>query len=443
MDAGALVERKRAGAEHERDEIDALVTGFCAGRVHDDLFTQWLRAIMTTGMSLDETVWLTDAMARSGEQIRWSGVIGTIVDKHSTGGVGDAVSLIAVPLAAACGARVAKLSGRGLGHTGGTIDKLECIPGLRTTLSVKAFKAQVAEVGCAIVSASESLAPADKKMYELRHRTQTVASVPLIAASILSKKIAGGAPYLVIDVKAGRCAFMQTVEAARELAGVLLQVAARLGRTISVLVTDMDSPLASSVGDALELDEALAVLQGHDQGRLYEVALAVAEAMLAIRHAAQPEREPRYDAVLRHALRDGSAYQRFAAMARAQGGNLAAFVRPAEPSLRIDARADGVVRSIDGRAIGEAVAQAQSAGLGTAVGVRLYKREGDGVKKGEPLMGIFGADPAGRLAEGVRETVQLGESAPPRPRAILARLHADPKDGAADLAHSKDVAADL
>ena len=303
-------------------------------------------------MTIDETAWLTDAMAHSGTTISWARAIGTIVDKHSTGGVGDAVSLIAVPLAAACGVKVAKLSGRGLGHTGGTLDKLECIPGLTTSLSIEAFKAQVAEVGCAIVSASQSLAPADKKMYELRHRTQTVASVPLIAASILSKKIAGGAPYLVIDVKAGRCAFMQTVEAARELADVILHVGARLGRTMTVLVTDMDSPLASSVGDALELDEALRVLQGHDEGRLCEAALAVAEAMLAIRHAEQPELEPRYVAVLRHALRDGTAYERFAAMVQAQGGNLAAFERPVDPDIAIEAPESGVVTSVDGRAIG-------------------------------------------------------------------------------------------
>lgn len=426
IDVRGLAERKRAGTQHSRNEIDALVNGYSHGHIDDETFTLWLRAVMAAGMTIEETAWLTDAMGHSGTTISWTRAIGTIVDKHSTGGVGDAVSLIAVPLAAACGVKVAKLSGRGLGHTGGTLDKLECIPGLTTSLSIEAFKAQVVEVGCAIVSASQSLAPADKKMYELRHRTQTVASVPLIAASILSKKIAGGAPYLVIDVKAGRCAFMQTAEAARELADMILHVGARLGRTITVLVTDMDSPLASSVGDTLELDEALRVLQGHDEGRLCDAALAVAEAMLAIRHAEQPELEPRYVAVLRHALRDGTAYERFAAMVHAQGGNLVAFERPVDPEIAIKAAESGVVTSVDGRAIGEAVVAAQSAEKSPRrAGIRLYKREGETVKKGEVLMGVFGSQ-AQALGERVRAAVRIGQLAPQARPVVLARLHANP-----------------
>jgi pyrimidine-nucleoside phosphorylase len=420
-----LIQRKREGGQHSRAEITRLVRGYCDGTIDDETFTHWLTAVTAAGMTIDETAWLTEAMAHSGETIAWDGVVGTVVDKHSTGGVGDAVSLIAVPLAAACGVKVAKLSGRALGHTGGTIDKLECIPNLQTSLSIGAFKSQVAEVGCAIAAASDTLAPADKKMYALRHRTDTVASIPLIAASILSKKIAGGAPYLVIDVKAGRCAFMTTAKEARALAEVILQVGARLGRTLSVLVTDMDSPLASSIGDALELDEALQVLQGHAQGRLYEVALAVAEAMLSIRHAGDTEREPRYVDVLRRALLDGTAYLRFAEMARAQGGNLAAWPRPSRATVTAQAHANGVVTSIDGRAIAEAVAAAARTDEGHDAGVRLYKREGDAVAAGEPLFGVYGGASAQELAKIAIRAVHVGASAPARGPTILARFHAD------------------
>ncbi|HEV2878188.1 MAG TPA: thymidine phosphorylase, partial [Candidatus Eremiobacteraceae bacterium] len=214
----ALVERKRRGLEHTREELEALVDGYSTGRIVDKDFTLWLRAVMESGLSDDETVWLTQAMASSGVILSWNDVAGIVVDKHSTGGVGDDVSLIAVPLAAACGVKVAKLSARSLGHTGGTIDKLECVPNLRTDLSVAAFKRQVAEVGCAIAQATDEIAPADKKIYALRQQTQTVESIGLITASVLSKKIAGGAPHLVIDVKCGRSAFMQTPEQAHSLA---------------------------------------------------------------------------------------------------------------------------------------------------------------------------------------------------------------------------------
>jgi pyrimidine-nucleoside phosphorylase len=421
----ALIERKRDGRAHSRHDIEGLIAGYCEGRIDDEMMEQWLHAVMSAGMTLDETAWLTHAMASSGTTITWSGVHGTVVDKHSTGGVGDDVSLVAVPLAAACGVKVAKLSGRALGHTGGTIDKLECIPGLATTLSVGAFKRQVAEIGCAIAGASADLAPADQKMYSLRHRTNTIASVPLIAASILSKKIAGGAPYLVIDVKAGRCAFMSTLAAARELAETIVGVGVRLHRTMSVLVTDMESPLASSVGDTLELDEALQVLQGQDGGRLREVALAVAEAMLSIRHAGVAELEPRYESAVLEALRDGSAYVRFAAMVQAQDGNLPAFQRPGDPASTVRAGSGGYVTAIDGRSIGEAVAAARLI-AGASAGVRLLKREGDAVREGDPLLGIYGSS-ASTLGDRVRAAVTIGVKAPaPRP-AVLARLHAAPK----------------
>lgn len=420
-----LVARKRAGKPLRKSEIEDLVSAYSAGELDDDDVAPWLHAVMESGMSLPETVTLTDAMARSGTSLEWGDVVGTVVDKHSTGGVGDAVSLIAVPLAAACGARVAKLSGRALGHTGGTLDKLERIPGLRTDLSVHAFKTQVGEVGCAIAGTSDRLAPADKKMYALRHRTQTVASIPLIAASVLAKKIAGGAPTLVIDVKAGRCAFMHDVASARQLAETIAQVGAMLGRTMRVFVTDMDTPLAVSVGDTLELDEALGVLSGHDRGKLAGVALAIAAAMIAGHHAGDDEIESRALAAARLALRDGTARVRLDAMARAQGGELEAFRRPGEPQLVIAAGRDGVVADIDGRTIAEAVSAAQAKD-NRCVGVRFPKSLGETVRKGEPLIEVFGETAAPELADRVRETVRIADGAPARGPLILERIHLDP-----------------
>lgn len=423
-----LVKRKRAGTECSREEIEALVSGYCSGLIDDERFTLWLRAVVASGLSLDETVWLTNAMAVSGATLDWKNVAGVVVDKHSTGGVGDAVSLIAVPLAASRGVKVAKLSGRALGHTGGTLDKLECVPGLRTDLSVAAFKRTVADVGCAIAQASDELAPADKKIYALRHRTQTVESVGLITASVLSKKIAGGAPHLVIDVKCGRSAFMKTQPQAHELARMILDVGRRLGRYLTVLITDMESPLSASVGDALELDEALRVLQGANDSRLREVALAVAEAMLAVHQVDDRTLASTHMASLEKALRDGSAYERFVAMVSAQGGDLPAFERPVAPSLTIAAGDSGFVTSVDGRAIGEAVAEEKAAAgypAGIRTGIRLRKREGDAVARGEALLDAFGPG-ADKLAQHLRNAVRIAAEPPASRPAIIERMHARP-----------------
>jgi len=423
----ALVERKRRGLEHTREEIDELVSAYVADKIVDRSFALWLQAVMDRGLSVDETAWLTQAMASSGVMLSWSDVPGIVVDKHSTGGVGDDVSLIAVPLAAACGVKVAKLSGRGLGHTGGTIDKLECVPGLRTDLSVASFKRQVADVGCAIAQATGEIAPADKKIYALRHRTQTVDNIGLITASVLSKKIAGGAPHLVIDVKCGRSAFMQTREQAHALARMIVEVGGRLGRSISVLITDMEAPLAMSIGDALELDEAIGILQGRAGGRLGEVVLAVAEAMLDV-HADQRLSDARKTA-LQHALRGGAAFRHFAAMAAAQDGNVAAFERPAEPVATVAAPDNGFVTAIDGRAIGEAIASLKNvaeAGIGSRIGIRLQKTVGDSVERGEPLCLVFADEDAQRLAKIALEAVEITRDAPPGGPAVIERLRAEP-----------------
>jgi pyrimidine-nucleoside phosphorylase len=418
------IERKRGGHANTRAELEQLVQAYAGGIVNDVEFTRWLHAVMEHGLTTEETAFLTQAMAASGAQVRWHDVEGVIVDKHSTGGVGDAVSLIAVPLAASCGVKVAKLSGRALGHTGGTIDKLERIPGLGTDLSIAGFKTQVAEVGCAIAQASAELAPADKKIYSLRHRTGTIDSVGLITASVLSKKVAGGAPHLVIDVKCGHCAFMRDEARALALAHSIAEVGRRLGRAVTVLVTDMEEPLARSIGNALELHDALDVLAGRDRSsRLREVGLAVAEAMLSV-HAGD-ERSGAAERMMRleKALADGTALRRFAVMATARGGDLKALPVIGSPAATVGAPESGFLTWIDGRALGEAVVKREAARPGATIGIRLRKRIGDRVTEGEPLADVYGD---ATLVELVRSAVMLHPAVPRMRPAVLHRIHAEP-----------------
>jgi len=368
--------------------LDAFVQAYAAGSVGDDEMTRFLRDVFEHGLDPERTYQLTMALVRSGETIAWSG-LEHVVDKHSTGGVGDAVTLVAVPLAAACGARVAKLSGRALGHTGGTIDKLECVPGLTTDLSIAAFKEQVRSIGCAVSAATASIAPAEKKLYALRHRTATVASVPLIAASVMSKKIAAGAQAVVLDVKFGRGAFMQSLEAAEALSAAMQEIGKRAGLRVEALMSSMDEPLADSVGDALELDEALSLLEGDRatgrvSGPLRAVALTVAETMLEC--AGLP-----FDGVDR-ALESGAALAKFKELVSAQGGRLESFDRTWPEPKHVGAGHRGVVAGLDARAIGEMVAEGKrrAAGAGASrVGVRMLRRLGSAVGEGEPVMAYW------------------------------------------------------
>ncbi|MDQ6824489.1 MAG: thymidine phosphorylase [Candidatus Eremiobacteraeota bacterium] len=415
----SIVDKKKHAKENTQEEIAAFVRAYCADQLDAQLMVEWLRAVMAAGMSLEETAALTEAMARSGEQLDWRDVSAPVVDKHSTGGVGDEVSLIAVPLAAACGVKVAKLSGSALGHTGGTLDKLACIPGLRTALSRREFQDQVAgSVGCAIAQASAELAPADKKLYELRHRSGTIASVPLITASILSKKIAGGAPELAIDVKAGSCAFMQTQAEAQVLASSLSLVGTRLGRQMHVLITDMDAPLANSVGDALELAEALETLEGGGASRLREVALAVTAAMIG-RVTGKDQADPRD--VAARALREGEAFRRFGRMAKAQGGDVAAFNRSFKATLEITAASGGFVERIDGRALGEFVA-ANKRDQNQPVGLRLLKRRGEPVEKNEPILRAFGIGDSSAARSELSAAIGIGPRQIPEGPAVIATV---------------------
>jgi len=367
-------------------EIRLLIHGFVEGTIGEDEMNAWLKTVLERGLSPDETYALTVALASSGQVIDWSGVTGPIVDKHSTGGVGDAVTLVAVPVAAACGVKVAKLSGRALGHTGGTIDKLECVPGLRTDLSIDEFRATVDRTGCAIAAASADLAPADKKLYSLRHKTGMVASIPLIAASVMSKKIAAGADAIVLDVKFGRGAFLAKPDDARRLAELMRTIGVRAGRRVSTLLTNMDEPLADSAGDALELDEALTMLEGRGGSALLRaIALETAAAMLRAGGLAVEEAEP----AAARALSDGRALQKFREMVAAQGGTLAAFDRTWPAGTQVRATESGRIDRIDARLIGEAIFDAKRglpAVSAARMGVRLRRRGGDLVEKGEIVL---------------------------------------------------------
>jgi pyrimidine-nucleoside phosphorylase len=389
-----LIERKRDGGTHTPEEMDAIVLGFSHGEVPDYQMSAWLMAAFLNGLSEDETVWMTDAMVRSGHRVDLSHVPGIAVDKHSTGGVADTTTLVLAPLVASCGVPVAKMSGRGLGHTGGTLDKLESIPGFRIEMSEDDFVHQVATVGVAVIAQSPEIDPADKKIYALRDVTGSVPSIPLIVSSIVSKKVAGGAAGIVLDVKVGSGAFMKTEDEARDLARELIRVGNALGCTIEAVLTDMEQPLGNAIGNALEVREAIQVLKGEGPPELREVVLALAAKMVVLGKAAESEEAAR--PVLERALDSGAALRKFAEWIAAQGGDARivddSSLLPRSESSRV-ARAviDGYIAGFDGEAIGRAAvrlgAGREKAGdeIDPAAGIQLLRRRGDRVEKGDPL----------------------------------------------------------
>jgi pyrimidine-nucleoside phosphorylase len=379
------LDAKRNGAALPPATWERLIEGYVGGSIDEAPIAALMMATAIRGLTGAETQALTEAMIRSGDTIAFPG---PVVDKHSTGGVGDSISLIVVPLVAACGVAVAKLSGRALGHTGGTLDKLESIPGVRTQLSPAAFREQVERIGCAITAQSERLVPADKLLYDLRDRTGTVTSVGLIAASIVSKKIAGGASAIVFDVKTGRGAFMATLEQARALAETMVEIAARLGRRASALITDMNEPLGPSIGNALEVIEARDFLAGTSRdARLGDVVRLVAAEMLRV--GGSPDDA---SARIETALGDGSAYAKFIAMLEAQGGTRAGIEGMHVPAKRVAARAarDGRVADVNATALGELARDAVGA-FGAFAGIIVRARVGDAVRAGDTLAELIGA----------------------------------------------------
>ena len=379
------LDMKREGSELRAATWERLIDGYVGGSIDEAPIAALMMASAIRGLSGAETQALTEAMIRSGDTIHFDH---PVVDKHSTGGVGDSVSLIVVPLVAACGVHVAKLSGRALGHTGGTLDKLESIPGVSVSIEPDAFRAQVERIGCAITAQSSRLVPADKQLYDLRDRTGTVTSVGLIAASIVSKKIAGGASAIVFDVKTGRGAFMATTEQAHELAREMVAIAARLGSRASALITDMNEPLGPSIGNALEAIEAREFLLGHSRdARLGEVVCLIAAEMLSV--GGSPENAT---ARIEAALADGSAYAKFIEMLEAQGGTRAAIEGMRVPEKRIHVRAqrDGTLATVDAIALGDIARHAVDS-YGAFAGIIVHKRIGDPVIAGDTLAELVGA----------------------------------------------------
>src|SRR5258705_12837788 len=332
-----VIGRKRDGGEPPPDEIEFLLSGYLAGEIPEYQMAAWLMAVCTRGMTRAETLALTRAMVASGEVLDLSGIPGVKVDKHSTGGVGDKVTLIAAPLAAACGVRVPKLSGRALAHTGGTLDKLESVPGLTVDLEPERFIRQVREIGIAVAAQSPHMVPADKLLYALRDVTATVPSIPLIASSVMSKKIAAGADAIVLDVKFGRGAFMADVDAAVELASEMVQLGEGAGRRTVALVTAMDNPLGRSVGNAIEVQEALDALAGRGEDELVQVSLVVAREMCWLAEGEMESAE---------ALRSGAGRDAFVRMLAAQGGRLEDGLPVARVRVAIGSPGDGYVESI-------------------------------------------------------------------------------------------------
>ncbi|HID20920.1 MAG TPA: thymidine phosphorylase, partial [Planctomycetaceae bacterium] len=348
-----IIERKRDGLELTRDEIKAFVSGYTVGRIADSQMAALAMAVYLRGMSFCETRWLTEAMLDSGRRLEWSGDR-PVVDKHSTGGVGDNVSLVLVPLLACCGVRVPMISGRGLGLTGGTLDKLESIPGFRTELSLPEIQRLTDQVGCVITGATKELVPADRKLHALRDVTGTVGSVPLITASILSKKLAEGLDTLVLDVKCGRGAFMKTLDEAKTLTRSLVAVGGCTGVRTVALVTDMTQPLGRCVGNAIEVEEAIRTLQGRGPHDLWEVVSALGTELLVsaglYRHRGDA------NLALIDARDSGRAIEKFRQMVTAQGGDLSQGL-PKAPAYDVRADRSGFVRSIDAERIGRIVSE--------------------------------------------------------------------------------------
>jgi pyrimidine-nucleoside phosphorylase len=394
-----LIQRKRDGGELTDEELTELVLGFTRGEIPDYQLAAFCMAVYFRGLSPRETYALTEAMVQSGETIDLRAELGRLVaDKHSTGGVGDKASLVVGPLVAACGIPFGKMSGRGLGHTGGTLDKLESIPGFRVELSREEFVRQVKEVGLAVIGQTAELVPADKLLYALRDVTATVENVSLIAASIMSKKIAAGADAIVLDVKVGDGAFMKSIEDARALAEAMLELGRRADRKVVCELTDMDQPLGKAVGNALEIREAIATLRGDGPADLTELAVASAAHLVMLCDGADAaEARSRAEAV----LRDGSALEAYERWIRAQGGEPSEDALPEAPVvLEVAAEQEGYVGRLGALAIGVA-AMRLGAGRITkgdridhSAGIVCLKKRGDRVEAGETLAEIHAQDEA-------------------------------------------------
>jgi pyrimidine-nucleoside phosphorylase len=433
MRAVDLIRQKRDGGVLDRAAIDAFVAGVTAGTLPDYQTAALLMAILLRGMTPEETAALTDAMVRSGVRVTYPGLPGTPVDKHSTGGVGDKASLVLAPLAAACGAYVPMMSGRGLGHTGGTLDKLEAIPGFRTGLSLDELKTAVATVGCALIGQTSEIAPADRKLYALRDVTSTVESIPLICASIMSKKIAEGIGGLVLDVKTGTGAFMKTPEASRALAESLVAIGRSAGVRTEALITRMDAPLGREVGNANEVVESIDTLKGRGPADLEELSVLLAARMLVVAGVTHDDADA--ESRVRGAISSGAGVEKFTQIVEHQGGDpriVDDYSRlPSAPDrAAVTAPRSGFVAVLEAEGIGRA-AVALGAGRGQlddvidhGVGITVAAHVGSEVRAGDPVLvirhrGGRGLEPARALLEA---SVRIADAAPARQPLVVEEI---------------------
>lgn len=392
-----IIENKRNGKELTEDEIKFFIDGYTDGSIPDYQASAFCMAVYFKGMTEKETVILTEAMANSGDTVDLSMFGNLSADKHSTGGVGDKTSLIVAPIVASLGGKVTKMSGRGLGHTGGTVDKLESIPGYNTILSREEFIAQVDKIGMVIIGQSGNLTPADKKLYALRDVTATVDSIPLIVSSIMSKKIAAGSHNIVLDVKCGSGAFMKTIEDAEILANEMVKIGKGCGRNIAALITDMDTPLGSAVGNSLEVIEAVKVLKGELDNDLKEVSAALAAEMISLIYSvSQSEALQRVN----EALESGKAFNKMKEWISAQGGNTACIDNTglfgnAEFSFDVLSETDGYITAMDTEKIGltsvilGAGRASKEDSIDFSAGIMIFKKTGDRIRKGEKIASLF------------------------------------------------------
>lgn len=438
MELIEVIERKKLGYALSAQEIDCFVRAAVDPDSADYQLAALLMAIRLNGMTAEETAELTLAMARSGDMLS-ADVGGIAVDKHSTGGVGDTTTLVLVPLVAACGAKVIKMSGRGLGHTGGTVDKMESIPGMRTELPEEEIVSIVRRIGCCVAAQSGELAPADKRLYALRDVTATVDSIPLIASSIMSKKLATGAQGIVLDIKVGDGALMKTLEDALQLGDAMVDIGYKAGRRVTALVTGMEEPLGSHVGNALEVGEAIDVLAGRVQGPLLDVSLLLGEQMLLLAGLAQDAQAARV--LLLEALHSGKGLAKLKEMIEAQSGDGAVtqdtgLLPRAAHRIAVKADKNGYLHEVDATRVG-LIAQSLGAGrlrkedvIDPAVGLVLLKRIGDPVRAGDLLAQVHTNHPdrGEQAAQALLQALHIGKGSVPKAKQLYAVISKDRRE---------------
>ena len=441
MRAVDIIRAKRDGEALSREAVESFVRGVTDGSWEDYQASALLMAIVLKGMNAAETGWLTDAMARSGDRVNLDHIPGIKVGKHSTGGVGDKVSIVLAPLVAACGVTVPKMSGRGLGHTGGTLDKLESIPGFRVALSLEEYKRVLSEVGCCLISQTDTIAPADKKLYALRDVTATIESLPLIAASVMSKKLAEGSNALVLDVKCGRGAFMHHPDEARALARAMVSIGTAAGLRTEAFITRMDTPLGRAVGNSVEIAECIELLGGRGPDDLAHEIEIIASRMIVLAGKAANESEAK--TTVAHAIASGAAREKLRQMITWQNGDASVVDDPgrlpqARRVHRVTAQRDGYLQSLDALLIGRtsvalgAGRDRKSDPVDLSAGIILHKKPGDRVASGEPLLELRYNDDtklAGALALANQAAV-IGDRAPVIAEQMIGWVSAENAEGA-------------